>query len=99
MNWDGASRPNKDLLFELSVYQYDTQNAVRAADSASSVNAYQAKTPKLMAASFQLTGGFRNHGVFGADILRRKEKSRVSGFMIFRKTPPACRLISGIRIK
>ena len=26
-------RPNKDLLFELSVYQYDTQNAVRTADS------------------------------------------------------------------
>ena len=25
-------RPSKDLLFELSVYQYDTQNAVRAAD-------------------------------------------------------------------
>jgi outer membrane receptor protein involved in Fe transport len=35
-------RPNKDLLFELSTYYYDTKNAVRAA-SASSVNAYEAK--------------------------------------------------------
>ena len=32
-------RPNKDLLFELSTYFYDTKNAVRAATS----NAYEAK--------------------------------------------------------
>ena len=36
-------RPNEDLLFELSTYYYDTQNAVRAATSLTSVNAYEAK--------------------------------------------------------
>lgn len=61
-------RPNKDLLFELSVYQYDTQNAVRAADSASSVNAYQAKDAQAyggelsvdwrVSESWRLRGGY-----------------------------------------
>ena len=46
-----------------------------------------------MVGSFRLIGGFRNHGVSGADILRRKEKSRESEFTIFRKTLQACRLI------
>ena len=60
-------RPNKDLLFELSVYQYDTQNAVRAA-SASSVNAYQAKDAQAyggelsvdwrVSESWRLRGGY-----------------------------------------
>ena len=36
-------RPSEDLLFELSTYYYDTQNAVRAATSLTSVNAYEAK--------------------------------------------------------
>jgi iron complex outermembrane receptor protein len=36
-------RPNKDLLLELSAYYYDTHNAVRAATSLTSVNAYEAK--------------------------------------------------------
>ena len=36
-------RPNKDLLFEFSTYFYDTKNAVRAATSSTSVNAYEAK--------------------------------------------------------
>lgn len=35
-------RPSEDLLFELSTYYYDTQNAVRAATSLTSVNAYEA---------------------------------------------------------
>ena len=91
-------RPTR-ISFELSVYQYDTQNAAAGRLAPVRSMPIRPKTPKLMAASFRLTGGFRNHGVSGADILRRKEKSRVSGFMIFRKTPPACRLISGIRIK
>ena len=39
-------RPNEDLLFELSTYYYDTQNAVRAATSLTSVNAYEAKDAK-----------------------------------------------------
>ena len=36
-------RPNSDLMFEFSSYFYDTQNAVRAATSVTSVNAYEAK--------------------------------------------------------
>jgi len=36
-------RPTEDFLFELSTYYYDTQNAVRAATSLTSVNAYEAK--------------------------------------------------------
>lgn len=39
-------RPSEDLLFELSTYYYDTQNAVRAATSLTSVNAYEAKDAK-----------------------------------------------------
>ncbi len=35
-------RPSEDLLFELSTYYYDTQNAVRSATSLTSVNAYEA---------------------------------------------------------
>jgi iron complex outermembrane receptor protein len=35
-------RPSEDLLFEISTYYYDTQNAVRAATSLTSVNAYEA---------------------------------------------------------
>jgi outer membrane receptor protein involved in Fe transport len=35
-------RPTEDFLFELSTYYYDTQNAVRAATSLTSVNAYEA---------------------------------------------------------
>ncbi|MBT3666836.1 MAG: TonB-dependent receptor [Opitutae bacterium] len=36
-------RPTEDFLFELSTYYYDTQNAVLAATSLTSVNAYEAK--------------------------------------------------------
>ena len=36
-------RPNADLMFEFSSYFYDTENAVRAATSVTSVNAYEAK--------------------------------------------------------
>jgi iron complex outermembrane receptor protein len=36
-------RPNENLLFELSSYFYDTQNAVRGATSLTSVNSYEAK--------------------------------------------------------
>ena len=39
-------RPSEDLLFELSTYYYDTQNAVRGATSLTSVNAYEAKDAK-----------------------------------------------------
>ena len=39
-------RPTEDLLFELSTYLYDTKNAVRAATSLTSVNAYEAKDAK-----------------------------------------------------
>jgi outer membrane receptor protein involved in Fe transport len=39
-------RPTEDLLFELSNYLYDTKNAVRAATSLTSVNAYEAKDAK-----------------------------------------------------
>lgn len=41
MGW--RLRPTEDFLFELSTYYYDTQNAVRAATSLTSVNAYEAK--------------------------------------------------------
>jgi iron complex outermembrane receptor protein len=39
-------RPNANLMFELSSYYYDTENAVRAATSVTSVNAYEAKDAK-----------------------------------------------------
>ena len=41
MGW--RLRRTEDFLFELSTYYYDTQNAVRAATSLTSVNAYEAK--------------------------------------------------------
>ena len=100
MNSDGAAvRPNKDL--SLSFPSINTIRKTPCGPPTAPVRSMltRQRMRKLMEASFRLTGGFRNHGVFVADILWRKEKSRVSGFMIFRKTPPAFRLISGIRIK
>ena len=72
-------RPSKDLLFELSVYQYDTQNAVRA-DSASSVNAYQAKDAKLMGGAFvdwRVSESWRVRGGFS------QAKGKVAGVRVY----------------
>ena len=73
-------RPSKDLLFELSTYHYDTKNAVRAA-SASSVNAYEAKSAEAyggeLSVDWRVSEQWRLRGGYS------QAKGKVEGARVF----------------
>ena len=76
-------RPNANLMFELSSYYYDTENAVRAATSLTSVNAYEAKDAKAfggeLSVDYRASAQWRIRG--GYSIARGEvEGSRVYDF-------------------
>ena len=76
-------RPNANLMFELSSYYYDTENAVRAATSLTSVNAYEAKDAKAfggeLSIDYRASAQWRIRG--GYSIARGEvEGSRVYDF-------------------
>ena len=75
-------RPNVNLMFELSSYYYDTENAVRAATSLTSVNAYEAKDAKAfggeLSIDYRASAQWRIRG--GYSIARGVEGSRVYDF-------------------
>ena len=76
-------RPNVNLMFELSSYYYDTENAVRAATSLTSVNAYEAKDAKAfggeLSIDYRASAQWRIRG--GYSIARGEvEGSRVYDF-------------------
>ena len=56
-------RPNSDPMFEFSSYFYDTQNAVRAATSVTSVNAYEAKDAEARGGEVSVEYRVQMHGV------------------------------------
>ena len=74
------SRPNENLLIELSSYYYDTKNAVLA--SQTSVNAYEAKNAKSYGGELSIDWDVSHAWNLRGDILWPVAKLKVRGVLI-----------------